>query len=610
MDPTTMAQHDPRRRHRDADGGAGDRSHGSADGRRRAVRDQRSIDASRSDWRGLFWLWRASLRGRLNRGKQRLMAPRRLVMSIIACLLAAVWLGNTILAAFLRQPAGGARVAEFFSGGLVLYLAWHLIRIAWNRPTRPIEWSEAEEQWLLTAPVPRHHLLLYRIGITTSAAAAKACLVAIVLLPDLPYPLLGYIALLGGLMSLELVRMLCDQSAAGCKASLYRILRYGLTSIAIGAAITIAVTGSRGWHVDASGPARLLRMLTEGLAGVSQTVPGQMLLAFFHPWGQMATASSLSLSTLGWSIVGLLQVAALASLLLFVDAMFQRRRSIVSRREARGAMKPSEVTRTRLEQLDRLARRAPAWPLQHLHGLRRYGLGQNAWTVATLAWRQAIAVRRTWTTTLVSLSIPAILSGLPLVMMPIGPAVLPNIVGNLVFFTLVLGPAAVKADFRRDLDRIAVLKGMPIHPVTLVFGQLAVPVLTVTILQLPVLLAAWCHGAASPAGIVASLLVLIPANILVFAFENTSFLCFPYRMHQEGLEVLVRSTLSFTAKGAAFALAIVLVWLWAQLTGSLHGSRTLFLGGLCAGLWVATAALLWSCSAALRRFDPARDLPA
>jgi hypothetical protein len=52
------------------------------------------------------------------------------------------------------------------------------------------------------------------------------------------------------------------------------------------------------------------------------------------------------------------------------------------------------------------------------------------------------------------------------------------------------------------------------------------------------------------------MLVMIPLNVLVFGLDNLIYLLYPYRVQQEGLEIFLRTMLTFTGKGLLFAVAL------------------------------------------------------
>ena len=71
----------------------------------------------------------------------------------------------------------------------------------------------------------------------------------------------------------------------------------------------------------------------------------------------------------------------------------------------------------------------------------------------------------------------------------------------------------------------------------------------------------------SPTLVAASIALLIPLNVLIFAIDNAMFLWYPYRLNQEGIAIFLRTTLTFTAKGVLFFLALVFTVFWAHSCG-------------------------------------------
>jgi hypothetical protein len=185
-----------------------------------------------------------------------------------------------------------------------------------------------------------------------------------------------------------------------------------------------------------------------------------------------------------------------------------------------------------------------------------------------------------------------------------------HVASGLVLCTCLLFPAALKFDFRRDYDRLGVLKSLPLRPASVVFGQLAAPIAISTLFQLAVLALAFVCRPVSLWALSGTLLLLFPLNVCVFAAENVIFLISPHRLRQEGIEVFLRTILTFTAKSLLLALVLlaVLAWLWVARSivastpavDSAWGFRGLFLGGL----WFVTVSGAAGISMLLvRRFD-------
>ena len=161
---------------------------------------------------------------------------------------------------------------------------------------------------------------------------------------------------------------------------------------------------------------------------------------------------------------------------------------------------------------------------------------------------------------LISMILPGVLSLLPLFTDATGGSMVIQIVGSLIFYSFLLMPAALRFDFRRDVDRMAVLKSLPLSPLAITVGQLAAPIVACTLFQLVVVCVALAVRPFPVSWLVLTLLILLPANTLIFALENLIFLLYPYRPNQEGVGVFLRSILTFTAKGVLFFIAVLVTW--------------------------------------------------
>jgi hypothetical protein len=181
-------------------------------------------------------------------------------------------------------------------------------------------------------------------------------------------------------------------------------------------------------------------------------------------------------------------------------------------------------------------------------------------------------------------------------------------------------PTALRYDFRRDLDRMAMLKGLPIAPGATVIGQTVVPVLIATLFQAVVLAFAVTARSLPPHYLVSTMLVMLPLNALVFSFENLVFLLYPYRVQQEGLEIFVRTMLTFTGKGLLFALGLGAMSLWgisaaaltrgvARWTGLAADPFAVFTAGMIAGPAILAALILSLLCRTYQKLDPIEDLP-
>ena len=110
-----------------------------------------------------------------------------------------------------------------------------------------------------------------------------------------------------------------------------------------------------------------------------------------------------------------------------------------------------------------------------------------------------------------------------------------------------------------------------------------------------------------PHHLILAMLVIIPLNVLVFGLDNLIYLLYFYRVQQEGLEIFLRTMLTFTGKGLLFAAGMAATWGWglaasslaartSLLTGGLIDAPTLFLAGMIAGHSLLAALVLYALS--------------
>src|SRR5690606_2715790 len=112
--------------------------------------------------------------------------------------------------------------------------------------------------------------------------------------------------------------------------------------------------------------------------------------------------------------------------------------------------------------------------------------------------------------------------------------------------------------------------------------------------------------------------LMAPLNALIFAIDNLLYLLYPYRLNQEGIEIFLRTTLTFTAKGLIFGFGLLLTVGWSFqarritmfLPEGIGEPALVFVTGSWLMLCLATAAAVRVLSRAYERFDPSQDVPA
>jgi hypothetical protein len=253
-------------------------------------------------------------------------------------------------------------------------------------------------------------------------------------------------------------------------------------------------------------------------------------------------------------------------------------------------------------------------------GTAEFSLPSLPWWggVGPLAWRQLITAVRSLRGLLLFLAIFTVGMLVPLAFGLAGDRPENRLLGQglaygLLGMSLLTLPSMITFDFRGDVDRIDVLKSLPVAAWRLVVGQIAVPVLLLTLIQvglLALIQLVW-GGVAAVLGPV--LVLSVPVNFLSFEVDNLMFLWFPTRqvpsspadfqmMGRQMLVLLAKFLILGLACGIAGAAGTVL-YLFAGESLSLALSAGWLL------LVLFAAALVPLLALAFRNFDVARDTP-
>ena len=171
--------------------------------------------------------------------------------------------------------------------------------------------------------------------------------------------------------------------------------------------------------------------------------------------------------------------------------------------------------------------------------------------IGPIAWRQAInAVRNSGRVVLVFFGIAALTgplitnSGLP----PTNSAIL----GGLYFFVAFILPRTLACDFRGELSRMEHYKALPIAPWRICAGQLVMPVLISSSVQLVMIFSLLPFLDFTSAAILLAMAVYtLPFNMLLYGVENLVFLLFPSKLVPVGrvdFDFIGRNLVEFVLK--------------------------------------------------------------
>ncbi|MGH7170392.1 MAG: hypothetical protein ACRELG_08965, partial [Gemmataceae bacterium] len=172
-------------------------------------------------------------------------------------------------------------------------------------------------------------------------------------------------------------------------------------------------------------------------------------------------------------------------------------------------------------------------------------------------------------------------------------------------------------DFRGDIDRLALLKTLPLPPWRLAIGQLLAPVLLMTALQcVGLAVVAWTSPPSDwlLLACLACAAYVPPVNFLLFAMDNLLFLLFPTRLMAAtpgDFQALGRNVLFLAAKATVLFLVCVAAGILGWLA-YLASGESLLMAALAAWPMVvlSAAALVPLVAWAFTIFDVGRDTPA
>lgn len=532
--------------------------------------------------------------------------PRKIVLSVIGLLLAFLWMGNAILSLMYREAYGLETLRSWIPVILGVYAFWHVLRVAWKRPEEAVEWTDAEQNLLCGGPFTRRELLRYRLTAVATATLFKALCASVLLMPELPIWPVGFLGLMLGLTFIELLRMALDILAFGASRRQYLAFRIGVFTLAAGlAGVGLISAGGLFFGPEserATSTVQVVLRSIDTLLEITRTAEGRVVLAPFLLCSKIITASDVVTFEFWRDLLSaMILVAATGWLVIWLDRHTQN--AIV--RNEREAFRRNPQRRAEACTADVSAIALPV--VRSLSG------------VGPVFWRQWVALSKYKGELALALVAPLALSLLPL-LQPLSPrATFLHVAAGLVFYSFVLLPPALKFDFRRDYERLGVLKMLPLRPLAVVVGQLAAPIVIVSLFQITLLSLTAAFRPIAPAMYVTALAVLLPLNVLIFGLENLIFLLAPHRLKQEGIEVFLRTMLVFTAKAVFFGIGLAFFFVWSSLAKSLSDalwqsfrvgidSGVLFLAGTWIALGTAAYCTLDQLTRIFRRIAPAEDI--
>lgn len=403
--------------------------------------------------------------------------------------------------------------------------------------------SPNEINFLFAGPFTRRSLVIYKFCAYFAGAFLSAAIITL-LIP--PRASTGIAAFTGALLTLLFIQLfsaaagMCVQAfEANWLARLRRPAVLALIALA-GAAVLYGVTVASN------------SSLTEVLVAFGHSLAGRIVLSPFAVFAEILLARELFPDLLGWAAVGLCINVILLSVIIRLDrrtaeqslAESARLNNRWARIKQGGSVWASDKT------TGRSLTHAPAWG----------GLGP-------IAWRQAInAIRNSGRAILVFFAL-ALFTG-PLVVNVGSQFTASGTIAMLYFVVAFVLPRTLVCDFRGELDKIGHYKALPIAPWRVCAGQIVVPVLLSSAIEVVMIGSALLFVDGAAARVLMALSIFtVPFNLLLYGVENIVFLLFPTRLVPVGrvdfdflgrtlVEFLLKTLIVFAAIGTAAGLGI------------------------------------------------------
>jgi Putative ABC exporter len=543
--------------------------------------------------RALWLLLGLQLRGWLRYLGRSLRTVKGALLALVGACVFFPWVLSVLLT---RQASGGWPPEALRRYGPAALLAYCLANVTFSTGERAIYFPPAEVIFLFPGPFGRRELLAYKIASALVVSLPTALFMTLMLSMHAPWFLAAFVAILLMILFMQLFSMAINLLAVSVGARLYTRGR----KTALAAAVVLAALAA--WQAGGPPAEWRPRELFEAVLDTPAWRAASWPLRWFFDafvatrWPDLAGSAALAL-LLDLGLVGVvfaldahyLESAASASARIYARVQRLRRGGA-----AGDGLGPAGKVRVSLPML-------PWWG----------GVGPTLWRQLTAALRGAgrlLMVLVVLGVVLVAPTTAALQEDRQALL-----GVLAFLVVWLTLFLTVLVPF----DFRGDIDRLALLKTLPLPAWRLAVGQLLAPVLLMSALQwlmLAAFLAVSPDDSQVSAVCLAAGAFAVPVNFLLFALDNLLFLLFPTRLMAQSpgdFQTLGRNVLFMTAKAMALAVVALAAGLVGLVGYKLTGDNEL--AGVAAAWPVVAgcgAALVPLVAWAFTAFDVSRDTPA
>jgi hypothetical protein len=492
------------------------------------------------------------------------------------------------------------KIRTYGPAGLIAYCLANVLLFS---SERGVYFTPAEVSFLFPGPFGRRGLLLYKVLSMLLIGLPTAAVMVLFIGVYASWLLAAFIGVVLVFVFIELFSMAINLLGAALGARLFSRARKALAVVVGVAALAVVRIIMAPYAHEVRDRFSVL------VASPTWQVASTPLRCFFdaflaRTWGELA----------GPTAVGLLVNVLLLGVVLRLDANY---------------LEASAATSARVyARLQRLKRGGLAGDGAGGGALLRFSLPAFPYWggIGPTLWRQSTTALRGLGRLLVVLAIVSVLMLVPLTSGDSGADPGLKLATILLWLTIFL-TTLVPFDFRGDIDRIALLKTLPLPAWRLAVGQLLTPTLLLSAIQWAFLALMVPLVPDSGEWTISPLMLavfVLPLNFLQFALDNLLFLLFPSRLVASSpgdFQALGRNVLFMLAKVAILILVslpavLVSVVTFAVLIRTHDQERAIATATAVAGPVFAVSILLSGpalvplVALAFRGFDVSRDTPA
>ncbi len=548
--------------------------------------------------RALWLLMKLRLRGWGRRMARGVQTVRGAILTAFFGLMMLMWLGSLLVNAVIAQRVPGTTASpehvERFAPLVLLLYCVAVLASSGNQS--PLQFTLPEVQFLFSGPFSRRQVLTYKLLSQFLLTLPVSLFLSLAVRNIAGMYVAGLVAAVLVFSFLQLYATAVAMIASTLDEWVYsrarRIVFYAILVAIIAAAIF-------GWRASGAADNSI-----ETLKRIEQSDIVQYGLLPLRWFARTLTSTSFDEHFLINAGLSLGVNLVLLALVYGLDAQYLE-----------AAAASAERRYARIEKLRRggLASLATAKP-----GNVRYRIPNPPWLggAGPIFWRQLISAFR-------SRRVLGLLIFVTL-MSSIGPIVatlsnqksmdeaLPYTVAGMGLFMSIMLSHTLAFDFRSDVDRMEVLKSLPIPAWRIVVGQLLTPVICISLYQ--IVLLTLVYVTMGRVGLILGFALFLswPINLLLTGIDNLMFLLFPTRMAPQNpgdFSNAGRQMLLLLGKGLGVMIGI-------GLPGTFGGITYLITNSVALALVAALVPALAICALpiplttlAFIRYDVARDTP-